>query len=140
MHREDVEIVCEEVDAIYEADDELTRRIIGCAIAVHRVLGPELLESAYEECLCYEMRKAGLAYVRQVPLPVCYGEVILDCAYRLDIVVEDQVILELKAVDEILPIHEAQMLTYLRLRKLRRGVLINFSVRLLRNGIKRMIL
>jgi GxxExxY protein len=140
MHREDIEIICEEEGVEYDTDDELTRRIIGCAISVHRILGPGLLESAYEECLCYELRTAGLAYARQVPLPVCYGEVILDCAYRLDIVVEGQVILELKAVDELLPIHEAQMLTYLRLRKLRRGLLINFNVRLLRNGIKRIIL
>jgi GxxExxY protein len=120
--------------------DPLTGRIIGCAIAVHRVLGPGLLESAYEECLCYELAKTGLQFVRQAPLPVIYGTVRLDCAYRLDVVVERQVILELKAIEALLPIHDAQMLTYLRLSGLKRGLLINFNVRVLKGGIKRLSL
>lgn len=121
-------------------DDPLTRRIIGCAIAVHRVLGPGLLESAYLECLCYELKNAGIRFGREVPLPVVYGEVRLDCGYRLDIVVEGKVVIELKAVDTIHPIHEAQILTYLRLSGIRKGLLINFNVRVLKSGIKRFAL
>jgi GxxExxY protein len=90
-------------------------RVIGLAIVVHRHLGPGLLESAYEECFCFELAHAGIAYRRQVPLPVIYKDVRLDCGYRLDVLVENELIIEIKAVERILPIHEAQMLTYLRL-------------------------
>lgn len=123
-----------------QANDLLTRRIIGFAIEMHRQLGPGLLESAYEECLCYELREAGLAFQRQVPLPVSYKAVRLDCGYRIDIVVEDAVILELKTVERLIPIHEAQLLTYLRLSGLRTGLLLNFNSPVLRDGIRRMVL
>src|SRR5258708_38305609 len=95
--------------------NDLSGKVIGLCIEIHRELGPGLLESAYEECLAYELSKAGLRFERQKPLPVRYKEVQLDCGYRLDFVVEDTLILELKAVPEILPIHEAQLLTYLKL-------------------------
>src|SRR5579864_2463327 len=100
--------------AVYE-HDPLTERVIGFAIDVHRQLGPGLLESAYEECLCYELRRGELSFQRQVPLPVVYKSIRLDCSYRLDVVVEQAVILELKTVERLLPIHEAQLLTYLKL-------------------------
>lgn len=128
------------VDRAPAEDDPLSRRIIGCAIAVHRVLGPGLLESAYLECLCYELTKAGIRFGREVPLPVVYREVRLDCGYRLDIVVEGEVLIELKAVDKIHPIHEAQILTYLRLSGIRKGLLINFNVSVLKSGVKRFVL
>jgi GxxExxY protein len=121
-------------------NDPLTEKIIGAAIEVHRVLGPGLLESAYEECLCHELRLAGIAFVRQQPLPVVYKGIHLDCGYRLDVVVEGKVILELKTVDRLLPIHEAQILTYLRLAGIHTGLILNFNVPTLRQGIKRMVL
>ena len=121
-------------------NDLLTERIIGLAIEVHRHLGPGLLESAYEECLAFELRQAGLAVRRQVPLPVVYKSVRLDCGYRLDIVVEDRVSLELKTVERLLPIHEAQMLTYLKLSTIRTGLLINFHTPALKDGIRRLML
>src|SRR5580658_4728930 len=96
-------------------NDLLTERIIGFAIEVHRQLGPGLLESAYEECLCYELRQGGLAFRRQVSLPVVYKTIRLDCGYRIDIIVEEKVILELKTVERLLPVHDAQLLTYLKL-------------------------
>jgi len=120
--------------------DELTQKVIGAAIEVHRALGPGLLESAYEECLCHELNLAGLAFQRQVPLPVVYKGVRLDCGYRLDVVVENRLLLELKTVDRILPIHEAQLLTYLKLTGMRTGLLLNFNVPVLHQGIKRMVL
>jgi GxxExxY protein len=120
--------------------DPITRRIIGCAIAVHRALGPGLLESAYEECLAYEMASSGLAIARQVPMPVVYRGVKLDCGYRLDLVVEERVIVELKAIEALLPIHDAQLLTYLRLSGFHTGLLINFNTTVLKNGIKRLSL
>jgi GxxExxY protein len=123
-----------------QANDLLTQRIIGFAIEVHRQLGPGLLESAYEECLCYELREAGLGFKRQVPLPVSYKAVRLDCGYRIDVLVEDCVILELKTVERLIPIHEAQLLTYLRLSGLRTGLLLNFNSPVLRDGIRRMVL
>ena len=119
--------------------DPLTGKIIQCAIEVHRGLGPGLLESAYEECLCYELRLAGLRFERQVPLPVVYKEVKLDCGYRQDVVVEGKVLLELKTVETLLPIHEAQLLTYLKLSGIRTGLLMNFNVAVLKDGIKRMV-
>jgi len=117
----------------------MTQRIIAAAIEVHRHLGPGLLESAYEECLCYELARAGLRFERQVPLPVSYKGLHLDCAYRMDLVVEGSVIVELKAIDELLPIHKAQLLTYLKASGKEVGLLINFNVPVLRNGIKRMV-
>ena len=123
-----------------QANDLLTQRIIGFAIEVHRQLGPGLLESAYEECLCYELRQAGLVFQRQVPLPVTYKAVRLDCGYRVDVVVENAVILELKTVERLIPVHEAQLLTYLRLSGLRTGLLLNFNSPVLRDGIRRMVL
>lgn len=120
-------------------EDKFSKEIIGAAIEVHRNLGPGLLESAYEECLCRELVIRGLTFERQKPLPLSYKGIKLDCGYRLDIVVEGLVILELKAVDRIEPIHEAQLLTYLKLAKLKLGILINFNVPVLKNGIKRIV-
>jgi len=122
---------------IYE---ELTRAIRGAAMEVHQAIGPGLLESAYEECLSHELNLRGLRFQRQVPLPVVYKNVKLDCGYRLDIVVEDKVILELKSVEEITPLHKAQLLTYLRLSGKKVGLLINFNVPLIKDGITRMVL
>ncbi len=120
--------------------DSLTESVIGLAIEVHRALGPGLLESAYQECLCYELKTNGIAYGRQVALPVIYKSVKLDCGYRMDLVVDDQLVVELKTVEKILPIHEAQLLTYLRLSGIRTGLLLNFNTAVLKNGIKRMVL
>ena len=120
--------------------EQITEAIIGAAIEVHRLLGPGLLESAYEECLCHELSLRGLAFERQVALPVIYKGVKLDCGYRLDIVVADQVVVELKTVDALLPVHEAQLLTYLKLSGKRIGLLLNFHVEVLRNGMKRRVL
>ena len=123
-----------------QANDPLTQRIIDFAIEVHRQLGPGLLESAYEECLCHELREAAIAFRRQVPLPVVYKEIRLDCGYRIDLIVEEAVILELKTVERLIPIHEAQLLTYLRLSGLRTGLLLNFNSPALKDGIRRMVL
>ena len=120
--------------------DPLTRRIIGAAIEVHRTLGPGLLESTYEACLCWELCEAGLAIERQLPLPVAYKSVTLDCGYRLDLVVERRVVLELKAVDRLAPLHDAQLLTYLRLSGVRVGLLLNFNVSVMTDGIRRLVL
>jgi GxxExxY protein len=119
--------------------DSITRRIIGSAIEVHRRLGPGLLESAYETCLAFELRRTGLRVEAQKPLPVIYRDVKLDCGYRLDLVVEDSVVVEIKAVDQLAPIHDAQLLSYLRLSGKRVGLLINFHVRVLKNGLKRVV-
>lgn len=117
--------------------NQITEKIIGCAISVHRFLGPGLLESAYEECLCYELTQANLKFERQVPLPVIYKDVKLDCGYRMDVVVEDLIIVEIKAVERILPVHEAQLLSYLKLHNKKLGLLLNFHVSVLKNGMKR---
>ena len=117
--------------------NELSGKILGMCIEIHRELGPGLLESAYEECLAYELLKAGLRFERQRALPVRYKAVQLDCGYRLDFVIEDALIVELKAVTELHPIHEAQLLTYLKLDKKHLGLLINFNVPLLKKGVKR---
>jgi GxxExxY protein len=117
--------------------DDLTGRIIGCAMKVHTVLGPGLLESAYEACLCYELTKAGLKVEQQKPIPLIYEEVKLDCGYRLDLLVEDRIIVEIKAVESLSPIASAQLLTYLKLYNRKIGLLINFNVLHLRDGIKR---
>jgi len=119
---------------------ELTEKIIGAAIEVHKTIGPGLLESAYEECLAHEMELRNLNFERQVPMPVAYKGVRLDCGYRLDFLVEKAVVLELKAIDALQSIHEAQLLTYLKLGGWTVGLLINFNVPVLKNGIKRMVL
>jgi GxxExxY protein len=121
-----------------EEFDALTGDIIGAAIEVHRALGPGLLESAYEACLMYELRLRRLNVEHQKPLPIFYKDVILDCGYRLDIVVENQVIVEIKAVSGIAPIHEAQLLSYLKISDYKRGLLINFNVTMLKDGLRRM--
>ena len=123
-----------------QQNDLLTEKVIGFAIEVHRHLGPGLLESVYEECLCYELNRNGLGFRRQVPLPVVYKGVRLDCGYRLDLVVEDQVILELKTVERLMPIHEAQMLTYMKLSGIPTGLLLNFNTPALKEGIRRLML
>ncbi len=120
--------------------NDLTREIIGAAIGVHRALGPGLLESAYEECLCHELRLRGLHFERQKPLPVVFKGVMLDCGYRLDLLVSNSVVVEIKSVDAFLPIHEAQLLTYLKLGGWCVGLLINFNVPVLKGGIKRIAL
>ena len=122
-----------------ESLDEITRRIIGAAIEVHRHLGPGLLESAYESCLVFELERLGLKLEEQKPLPVIYKDVKLDCGYRLDLVVEDEIIIEIKAVEKLLPIHEAQLLSYLRLANKNVGLLMNFHVAVLKNGLKRIL-
>jgi GxxExxY protein len=118
----------------------LSPRVIGLAMDVHRHLGPGLLESAYEECFCFELNQAGIAYRRQVPLSIIYKDVRLDCGYRMDVVVDNDIIVEINAVERILPIHEAQMLTYLRLSGLRVGLLMNFNSLILKDGLKRFVL
>jgi GxxExxY protein len=120
--------------------DVLTDQIIGSAIEVHRHLGPGLLESAYEECLCFELNRTGLDFKRQVPLPVVYKSVRLDCGYRIDIVVERRLILELKAIERLMAIHEAQVLTYMRLSGIHTGLLLNFNTPVLKDGIRRLML
>lgn len=120
-------------------ENELSNKIIGAAIEVHKILGPGLLESTYEECLCKELNLIGLSFERQKPLPINYKGVYLDCGYRLDLVVESCVIVELKSIDRLLPIHQAQLLTYLKLTGLKLGLLINFNVPILKNGIKRVV-
>jgi GxxExxY protein len=121
-------------------EEQITEGIIGAAIEVHRHLGPGLLESAYDECLCHELHLRSLSFQRQVELPIDYKGVKLDCGYRLDLVVENAVIVELKSVERILPIHHAQLLTYLRLTGRKVGLLINFNVSVLKNGIVRRVL
>ncbi|MCK6452026.1 MAG: GxxExxY protein [Alphaproteobacteria bacterium] len=123
-----------------ERRDPLTERIIAFAIEVHRALGPGLLESAYEECLDHELSVAGIPYERQVPLPVVYKQVRLDIAYRMDFVVEKRLVLELKTVDKLAAIHDAQLLTYLRLSGYPVGLLMNFNVPVLKDGLKRIVL
>jgi GxxExxY protein len=120
--------------------DPRTAPIIGAAIEVHRALGPGLLESAYEECLCHELHLRGLSFERQVDLPVSYKGVQLNCGYKIDLIVQQEVILELKTVERLLPVHEAQLLTYLKLAGKRIGLLINFNTPLLTRGIKRIVL
>jgi len=119
---------------------DISERVIGLAIGVHRALGPGLLESAYEKCLCWELEQSGIAYACQVPLPVVYKGVQLDCGYRLDIVVENELVAELKSVEKLVPIHEAQMMTYLRLSGLKVGLILNFNTLMLKDGIKRFVL
>jgi GxxExxY protein len=120
--------------------EDITKVIIGCAIDVHKELGPGLLESAYEECLYYELQKAGLIVEKQKAIPVVYKEIKLDCGYRADLIVENKIVIELKTVDEFNPVHEAQILTYLKFADKKLGLLINFNVLRLKDGIKRYIL
>jgi GxxExxY protein len=121
------------------AEDELTEKIIGCAIEVHRHLGPGLLENAYEECLCRELALQGIGFERQVSLPVEYKGVKLDCGYRMDLVIEGKAVVEIKTVEKLVPLHEAQLLTYLKLSGLRVGLLLNFNTPVLRSGIRRLV-
>lgn len=120
--------------------DELSNRVIGCAIEVHKILGPGLLESAYERCLSFEMMGANIGHSTQKELPIEYKKLRLDGGYRIDMLVEDAIIVELKSVDSILPIHEAQLLTYMKLSGIKIGLLMNFNVRRLKDGIKRFVL
>ena len=120
-------------------ENEISGKIIGAAIEVHKMLGSGLLESAYEECLCCEMALRGIKFERQVPLSLNYNGVILDCDYRLDLLVEDKVIVELKSVETLEPIHDAQLLTYLRLRNAWLGLIINFNVMTLKDGVRRLV-
>ncbi|MEJ5200514.1 MAG: GxxExxY protein [Anaerolineae bacterium] len=124
----------------YKDINEITQAIIGAAIEVHRALGPGLLESAYEECTCRELSLREIPYERQVELPVEYKGLRLDCGYRVDLVVAKLVVVELKAVDKLLPIHEAQLLTYMRLGGWKVGLLINFNEAYLKHGIRRRVL
>jgi GxxExxY protein len=127
------------METVLRFENRITESIIGAAIEVHRELGPGLLESAYRECLCHELSLRKLQFEYEVPLPIRYKTVSLDCGYRMDVIVENQVILELKTVEKILPIHEAQLLTYLKLYKRQLGLLINFHVPVLKDGIKRIV-
>ena len=128
------------VVALRADHDPLSDRVIGLAIEVHRHLGPGLLESAYEECLAYELRKAGLTFDRQRQLPVIYKEIRLAAAYRIDLVVEGRLIVEVKTVERLLPIHEAQLITYLRLSGVSVGLLMNFNTAVLKEGLRRISL
>lgn len=119
--------------------DPLSEAIIGAAIEIHRTLGPGLLESAYEDCMEYELKEHGLAVARQVPLAVRYKTLVIKNGYKLDLVVEGQFVIELKAVERIIWLYEAQLLTYLKLSGIRRGLLLNFNVPLLKDGMKRMV-
>ena len=120
--------------------NKTTEAVIGAAIEVHKHLGPGLLESAYEECLCHELHLRNISFKRQVPLPVIYKGAKLDCGYRIDLLVNDELVVELKSVDSILPIHEAQTLTYLRMGNWKVGLILNFNVPILVKGIKRLVL
>ena len=118
-------------------NDPVTKKIIGCAIEVHRELGPDLLESTYQQCLAHEMSLNGLEFKLEHPLPVRYKGILLDCGYRIDLLVEEEVVIELKSVEELLPIHQAQIPTYMKLTEMETGLLINFNVTMLKDGIKR---
>jgi len=121
-------------------ENEITGNIIKAAIEVHRHLGPGLLESAYEECLCHELHLMGMSFERQKNLPIEYKGIKLDCGYRLDLVVENKVVVEIKASEKMLPIYEAQVLTYLKLTGLQLGLLINFNCQVIKDGIRRIVL
>jgi GxxExxY protein len=118
--------------------DTLSEKVIGLAIGIHRALGPGLLEAVYEQCLCHDLEEAGIPFVSQVALPVVYKSLRLEGAYRIDIIVADALVLELKAVESLTKLHEAQLLTYLRMAGITTGLLINFNSAVLRDGIKRM--
>lgn len=120
--------------------DKLSNRIIGCALEVHRALGPGLLESTYEQCLAHELSLAKIPFKLQYPISVKYRNLKIDCGYRVDLLVDDKIIIELKSVERILPIHQAQILTYMKLSGVSIGLLMNFNVRYFRDGVKRMVL
>ncbi|HLV40818.1 MAG TPA: GxxExxY protein [Brumimicrobium sp.] len=120
-------------------ENEISRRIIGCAIEVHKALGPGLLESAYQECLFYKLQKEGLQVVKEKAMPIVFEEVQLECGYRIDLLVENKVVIELKSVEALNDVHLAQTLTYLKLGDYKLGLLINFNVELLKTGVKRVI-
>ena len=120
-------------------ENDISEKIIGCAIQVHRELGPGLLESSYEECLYYELVQSGMLVEKQKPLPLVYKEVKLDCGYRLDLIVENKVVIEVKAVEALNDVHMAQVLTYLKLSRCKLGLLMNFNVVLMKSGIKRVV-
>ena len=120
-------------------ENEISRIIVGCALRIHKSLGPGLLESAYEECLFYELQKQGLNIQKQKPLPLIYEEVKLEIGYRVDLMVEDKVIIEIKSVEALHDVHMAQILTYLKLSDCKLGLLINFNVSLIKNGIRRVV-
>ena len=119
--------------------NKITETIIGVAINIHRALGPGLLESAYEACMVYDLIKAGLKVEQQKPLPIVYRGVKLECGYRLDLMIANEVIIEIKSVEKLLPIHQAQLMSYLKLSDCKVGLLINFNVKVLKNGIKRVV-
>ena len=120
-------------------ENEIATKIIGCAIDVHKVLGPGLLESAYQECLYYKLKKVGLKVEKEKPMPLVFEEVKLECGYRIDLLVENKVVIELKSVEALNDVHLAQTLTYMKLGKYKLGLLINFNVTLLKQGVKRVI-
>ncbi|GHM99156.1 hypothetical protein WSM22_06460 [Cytophagales bacterium WSM2-2] len=120
-------------------ENEISTKIIGCAIRVHKELGPGLLESSYEACLYFELVQSGLLVEKQKPLPLIYRDVKLDCGYRMDMLVENKVVIEVKAVEELEDVHMAQVLTYLKLSKCRLGLLMNFNVTMMRDGIRRIV-
>ena len=123
----------------YTAENELSNIIIGCAIEVHKQLGPGLLESAYQECLLYELLKTGLEVVKEKPMPIIYKDVKLDHGYRIDLLVNNKVVIEIKTVEQFTDVHTAQVLTYLKLGNYKLGLLLNFYVTTLKNGIKRVV-
>ena len=120
--------------------EEITGRVIGCAIEVHRQLGPGLLESAYEKCLAFELRENGIQFKRQLPMPVEYKETRLECGYRIDFLIEEKLIVELKSAKQLIGLDEAQLLTYMKLAKVKLGLLMNFNETRLKSGIRRFIL
>jgi GxxExxY protein len=140
MNRED-----HEAREAHEADwgnserDEVTNRVIGLAIKIHRTVGPGLLEQVYEDCLGFELARAGLRFERQVKLPLIYEGIRFERAYRADLIVEESVLLEIKSIESILPVHESQILTYLRLSGCHIGLLLNFNTKLLKNGLRRFV-
>ena len=121
-------------------EEALSEEVIGAAIEVHRILGPGLLESVYEECLCHELRLRSLAFERQLALPVCYKGIVLECGYRVDLLVEERLVVELKSIDKVMPIHRAQILTYMRLLSSPVGLILNFNAPLLKEGVHRLVL
>jgi GxxExxY protein len=127
-------------DATFPARDALSDKVIGLAIEVHRFLGPGLLESAYEECLCHELKEHQVPFERQVPLGIDYKAARLACGYRMDIVIARSLVVEIKSIERLLPLHGAQLLTYMKLSRIGTGLLLNFNAILLKDGIKRMVL
>ncbi|MBP7552513.1 MAG: GxxExxY protein [Spirochaetes bacterium] len=120
--------------------EKLSNEIIGCAIEVHKNLGPGLLESTYKQCLAYELSKSNIKFGLEVEIPIKYKDVKISCGYRIDLIVENKIIIELKSVEKIIPVHEAQILTYMKLSGIKIGLLINFNSKLIRDGIKRFVL